>query len=72
MAEFAASLPVEEKIVDLPENERVNAQGEPLKCIGKAEIRSEIIRERENVYLRKYFVLSYADPRAEAETGEAP
>ena len=70
MAEFAASLPVEEKIVDLPENEKVNAQGEPLKCIGKVEIRSEIIREPENVYLLKYYVLSYADPRAEAESAE--
>ena len=71
MAELAANLRVEEKIVDLPENEKINAQGEPLKCIGKVEIRSEIIREPENVYLRKYYVLSYADPRAEAETGKA-
>ena len=71
MAEFAANLRVEEKIVDLPENEKFNAQGEPLKCIGKVEVRSEIIREPENVYLRKYYVLSYADPRTEAETGEA-
>ena len=71
MTEFAASLRVEEEIVDLPEDEKVNAQGEPLKCIGKVEVRSEIIREPENVYLRKYYVLSYADPRAEAETGEA-
>ena len=71
MAELAASLRVEEEIVDLPEDEKVNAQGEPLKCIGKVEVRSEIIREPENVYLRKYYVLSYADPRAEAETGEA-
>ena len=45
MAEFAANLRVEEKIVDLPENEKFNAQGEPLKCIGKVEVRSEIIRE---------------------------
>jgi len=71
MAELAANLRVEEKIVDLPEKEKYNAQGEPLKCIGKVEIRSEIIREPENVYLRKYYVLSYADPRVEAETGEA-
>ena len=71
MAEFAANLRVEEEIVDLPEDQKYNAQGEPLKCIGKVEIRSEIIREPENVYLRKYYVLSYADPRAEAETGKA-
>ena len=54
MAEFAASLRVKEEIVDLPEAEKFNAQGEPLKCIGKVEVRSEIIREPENVYLRKY------------------
>ena len=71
MAELAANLRVEEEIVDLPENEKFNAQGEPLKCIGKVEIRSEIIREPEKVYLRKYYVLSYADPQAEEETGEA-
>ena len=71
MAKFAASLRVKEEIVDLPEAEKFNAQGEPLKCIGKVEVRSEIIREPENVYLRKYYILSYADPRAEAETGEA-
>ncbi len=71
MAEFAANLRVEEEIVDLPEEEKFNAKGEPLKCIGKVEVRSELIREPENVYIRKYFVLSYADPRAEEETGEA-
>ena len=49
MAELAASLRVEEVIVDLPEDEKFNVQGEPLKRIGKIEVRSEIIREPENV-----------------------
>ena len=70
MAEFAANLRVEEEIVDLPEEEKFNANGEPLKCIGKVEVRSELIREPEKVYIRKYFALSYADPSEEARTGE--
>ena len=70
MAEFAANLRVEEEIVDLPEEEKFNANGEPLKCIGKVEVRSELIREPERVYIRKYFALSYADPSVEARTGE--
>ncbi len=70
MAERAANLRGEEKIVDLPENEKFNAQGEPLKCIEKVEVRSESIRELENVYLWKYYVLFYADLQEEAETGE--
>ncbi|MBR3429452.1 MAG: IS66 family transposase [Clostridia bacterium] len=71
LAELAANIPVKEEIIDLPEDQKFNEQGEPLKCIGKNEVRSELIREREKVYLRKYFVLTYADPKAEAETGEA-
>ena len=71
LAELAANIPVKEEIIDLPEDQKINARGEPLKCIGKVEVRSELIREPEKVYLRKYFALTYADPRAEAETGEA-
>ena len=71
LAELAANIPVQEEIVDLPEDQKFNAQGEPLKCIGKVEVRSELIREPERVYLRKYYALTYADPRVEAETGVA-
>ena len=71
LAELAANIPVKEEIIDLPEEQKFNAQGEPLKYIGKVEIRSELIREPEKVYLRKYIALTYADPRAEAETGKA-
>ena len=71
LAELAANIPVKEEIVDLPEEQKFNAQGEPLKCIGKVEIRSELIREPERVFLRKYYALTYADPRAEEETGDA-
>lgn len=69
--ELAANIPVRETVIDLPEEEKYNAQGEPLKCIGKSEVRSELVREPENIYLLKYYVLTYTDPRSEAETGEA-
>lgn len=71
LAELAANIPVKEEIIDLPDEQKFNEQGEPLKCIGKVEVRSEIVREPENVYLRKYIVLTYVDPRTEEETGEA-
>ncbi len=71
LKELAVNLPVVEKIVDLQENQKFNAQGEPLKKIGKVEVRSELIREPEKVYLLKYYALTYADPHAEQETGTA-
>ena len=71
MEELCANLPVEEVVADLPEEEKVNAQGEPLKCIGKTEVRSELIKEPQKAYVRKYFTMVYADPKAEERTGEA-
>lgn len=70
MEELCAGLPVEEEIFDLPEEEKVNKQGEPLKCIGTEEIRTELIREPEKVYVKKICRKVYADPAAEKETGE--
>ena len=71
MEELCANLPVEEIVADLPEDEKVNAQGEPLKCIGKTEVRSELIKEPQKAYVRKYYTMVYADPKAEERTGEA-
>ena len=65
MEELCANLPVEEIVADLPEDEKVNAQGEPLKCIGKTEVRSELIKEPQKAYVRKYYTMVYADPKAE-------
>ena len=36
LAELAANIPVKEETVDLPEDQKFNPQGEPLKCIGKS------------------------------------
>ena len=71
LKELATYIPVKEQIIDLPEDQKKNAQGEPLKPIGKVEVRSELVREPEKVYLVKYYAMTYADPRAEEETGKA-
>ena len=69
--EMSEKLPVKEEVIDLPDEQKFNTHGEPLKCIGKVEVRSELVREPEKVYMVKYFALTYADPRAEKETGKA-
>ena len=71
MKEMSEKLPVKEEVIDLPDEQKFNTHGEPLKCIGKVEVRSELVREPEKVYMVKYFALTYADPRAEKETGKA-
>ena len=71
LKELAANIPVTEQIIDIPEEQKFNAQGEPLEQIGKVEVRSELVREPEKVYLVKYYAMTYADPRAEEETGRA-
>lgn len=71
LEELCAGLPVEEVVCDLPENERFNAQGEPLRQIGKEYVRTELCREKAKVWVKKYYSVTYADPRAERETGYA-
>ena len=46
LEEFCATLPVEERIVDLPDDEKVNANGHALACIGQEYIRTELVLER--------------------------
>ena len=71
MEEFAAKLPEEPVILDLPEDKKRTADGRPLKYIGTDLVRSELVREPERVYVRKYYCMTYADPIAEALTGHA-
>ena len=40
LEELCASLPVEERIVDLPDDEKINTNGHALTCIGQAYIRT--------------------------------
>ena len=71
MEDLISDLPTEEVLCDLPENERVNAQGEQLKCIGREFVRTEICKKKAEVTVKKIYRLTYVDPRTEAETGYA-
>ena len=71
LEEFAANLEEKTETIDLPEEQKVTADGRPLKYIGVDLVRSELIRERSKAYIRKIFVKTYADPKAEEETGRA-
>ena len=71
MEEIAANLPEEPVILDLPEEEKRTADGRSLKCIGRDLVRSELVREPERIFVRKYYCMTYADPDAEALTGTA-
>ena len=44
LEELCASLPVEERIMDLPDDEKVNANGHALVCIGQEYIRTELFQ----------------------------
>ena len=71
MEEFAANLPEEPVVLDLPEEEKYTADGRPLKCIGEDLVRTELVREPAKAYIRKIYCKVYADPKAEEETGHA-
>ena len=71
LEEFAASLEERVETIDLPETEKFTADGRPLKCVGKDLVRTELIREPSKAYIRKVYVKTYADPKAEEETGSA-
>ena len=71
MEEFAAKLEEKAVTIDLPEEEKFTADGRPLRCIGMDLVRSELIREPANVYIRKIYCKTYIDPKAEEETGNA-
>ncbi|MBR4500328.1 MAG: IS66 family transposase [Clostridia bacterium] len=69
MEEFAANLEEKVETIDLPEEQKFTADGRPLKYIGVDLVRSELIREPSRAYIRKIFIKTYADPKAEEETG---
>ena len=71
LEEFAANLEERIETIDLPEGQKVTADGRPLKCIGVDLVRSELIREPSKAYIRKVYIKTYADPKAEEETGHA-
>ena len=69
LEELCATLPVEERIVDLPEDEKVNANGHALACIGQEYIRTELVLERAKAKVVKHYRKVYADHELEQETG---
>ena len=71
MEEFAANLEERVETIDLPEEQKFTADGRPLKYIGVDLVRSELIREPTRAYIRKVFIKTYVDPKAEEETGRA-
>mgnify|MGYP004608715135 CR=1 FL=1 len=68
LEELCASLPVEERIVDLPDDEKVNANGHALTCIGQEYIRTELVLERAKAKGVKHYRKGYADRELEQET----
>lgn len=71
LEELCATLPVEERIVDLPDDEKVNANGHALTCIGQEYIRTELVLERAKAKVVKHYRKVYADRELEQETGYA-
>ncbi len=71
LEEFAANLEERIETIDLPEEQKVTADGRALKCIGVDLVRSELIREPAKAYIRKLYCKTYIDPKAEEETGLA-
>ena len=71
LEELCASLPVEERIMDLPDDEKANTNGQALIYIGQEYIRTELVLERAKAEAVKYFRKVYADRELEQESGYA-
>ena len=71
LEELCASLPVEDRIVNLPDNEKLNANGHALVCIGQEYIRTELVLERVKAKVVRNYRKVYADRELEQETGYA-
>lgn len=69
LKELCASLPVEERIVDLLDDEKMNASGHALTCIGQEYIRTELVLECAKAEVVKHYQKVYADHELEQETG---
>ena len=60
---------MEERIVDLPDEEKANANGHALTCIGQEHIRTELVLERAKAKVVKHYRKVYADRQLEQGTG---
>ena len=66
LEELCASLPVEERIVDLPDDEKANVNGHALVCIGQEYIRTELVLERAKAKVVKGWLFADTPQGAEA------
>ena len=66
---LCVSLPVEEWIVDLPDDEKVNLTGHTLVCIGRKYIRTELVLDLAKAKVVKHYRKVYADCPLEQEAG---
>lgn len=57
--------------MDLPDGEKVNANGHVLTCIGQEYIRTKLVLERAKAKVVKHYRKAYADCELEQETGYA-
>jgi len=69
--ELFASLPRETRIIDLPEERKVDAQGRELCCIGQEYLRTEVTARREEATAVEIYRKVYANKQVEQETGFA-
>ncbi len=69
--ELFGNLPVVEVTEDLPEEEKVNANGVPLVCVGREYIRTEI-EERVKARVDKRYRLVYRDAEFAEQYGDTP
>lgn len=68
LEELCAALPVEEHVIDLPEEEKT-VNGHELTCIGLEYIRTELVVEKAKVKVVKHYRKVCADRELEQETG---
>lgn len=70
--EMFGNLPVEEVTEDLPEEEKVNANGVPLVCVGREYIRTELEVERVKARVVKHYRYVYKDAEFAGQYGDTP
>lgn len=70
--ELFGNLPVEEVTIDLPDEEKVNANGVPLVCVGREYIRTELEVERVKAHVVKYYRNIYKDAEYAEQYGDTP
>ena len=67
--ELRMPLPVDERVVSLADDEKVNANGHALSCIGQEYIRTKLVLERDKAKVVKHYRKVYADWELEQEAG---